>query len=480
MLLSRVLQDMEIDWQGAVPDREISGVCCDSRLVKPGFLFVAIRGFQTDGHRFISKALENGAAAVLCEEASPLAPCAVTTDSRLGLALASRRFYRTDEMKMRLIGVTGTNGKTTSAFLIKQLLEKVEGARVGLMGSIVNMVGDEELHSEHTTPESCDVHALLRRMEDAGCRYCVMEVSSHSLVLHRVAGLRFDVGLFTNLTQDHLDFHGTMENYALAKALFPPQCGVFCVNADDGWAETVSAGANELRRFAVEREADLRAENVRLESGGVEFEAVSREERCPVRLDIPGRLSVYTALTALSACVALGLPLERCAAALGGCRGARGRLERVPGSKDYSIYIDYAVTPDAVENILRTLRAVAPGRLVMLFGCGGDRDRGKRPIMGEIAARLSDFVIVTSDNPRTEEPEAIIREILPGVEGHGTPYVVIPDRVEAIRYAMEHHQKDDVVLLCGKGHEDYQIIGTTKIHLDEREVVAQVLKELEK
>ena len=210
MLLSRVLQDMEIDWQGAVPDREISGVCCDSRLVKPGFLFVAIRGFQTDGHRFISKALENGAAAVLCEEASPLAPCAVTADSRLGLALASRRFYRTDEMKMRLIGVTGTNGKTTSAFLIKQLLEKVEGAKVGLMGSIVNMVGDEELHSEHTTPESCDVHALLRRMEDAGCRYCVMEVSSHSLVLHRVAGLRFDVGLFTNLTQDHLDFHGTM------------------------------------------------------------------------------------------------------------------------------------------------------------------------------------------------------------------------------------------------------------------------------
>ena len=477
MKLSEILQDLDIEWRGASPEQEITGVECDSRTVRPGDLFVAVRGFETDGHKYIDKAVENGAAAVLCEEAAEGVCCAVTSDSRLGLALSARRFYRTDALRMKIIGVTGTNGKTTTTILIKQLLEKVCGAKVGLMGTIVNMIGDEEFHTEHTTPESCDVHALMRQMEDAGCEYCVMEISSHSLVLDRVAGLRFAAGLFTNLTQDHLDFHKTMEEYAKAKALLAKQCDVFCTNTDDEWSDAVSLYAEKLLTYAADRPADLRAENVVLESHAVRFDARAGEESYPVYLAIPGRFSVYNALTALSCCTALGLPLRECCAALSECQGAKGRLEQVPTGGDYSIYIDYAVTPDAIENVLRTLRPIAPGRLVMLFGCGGDRDRGKRPKMGEISARLADFVVVTSDNPRTEEPEAIIEEILPGVRQHDTPYVVIPDRIAAIHYAMDHHEKDDVVLLCGKGHEDYQIIGHTKIHMDEREIVAEHLAE---
>ncbi|MBE6969817.1 MAG: UDP-N-acetylmuramoyl-L-alanyl-D-glutamate--2,6-diaminopimelate ligase [Ruminococcaceae bacterium] len=479
MKLCEILKDIDVRAAAAAMDTDCTGVCYDSRKVQPGDLFVAVKGFTADGHRFIPMALEKGAAAILCEDVPEGCGTWVRcSDSRLGLALAARNFYRDPASEMKIIGITGTNGKTTTAFLVKQLLEKTLGAKVGLVGSVVNMIGDEEIHTEHTTPESCDLQALFRRMADAGCGYCVMEVSSHSLVLHRVAAVRFAVGLFTNLTQDHLDFHETMENYAEAKALLFKNCDHACANLDDGWYDTVMKNAERVYTFSTKRhDADLAAHDIRLESDSVRFCAMEGSELHRTKLHIPGAFSVYNALSAIACCRMLGVGLKECCEALESCKGAKGRVESVPTDGDYSIFIDYAVTPDAIENVLSTLRQVAPRRLVMLFGCGGDRDRKKRPIMGEISARLADFVVVTSDNPRTEDPDAIIVEIVPGVKKGGAPYVVIADRIKAIQYAIDNHQSGDVILLCGKGHEDYQIIGHEKIHMDEREIVADYLKE---
>ena len=479
MKLQSVLKEIHVLSLHAGEDLEISGVAYDSRRVKPGNLFVAVRGFASDGHAFIPMAVEKGCAAVLCEEAPEGdVPYILTDDSRLGLALAGRNFYRDPSREMTVIGITGTNGKTTTSILVKQILEMALGAKVGLIGSISNMIGQEEFHAEHTTPESSDLQALFRQMADAGCTHCVMEVSSHSLVLHRVAGTHFAVGLFTNLTQDHLDFHNTMEEYAKAKSMLFPMCERAAANIDDAWTETVlkDAPAPVYTFSARSDNADLTARDIRLSPSGVRFCALEKGELVRVSLGLPGQFSVYNALAALSCARLLNVPLKDAADALASSHGAKGRVEPVPTDGDYSIFIDYAVTPDAIENVLTTLRDITPGRLVMLFGCGGDRDRKKRPIMGKIAADLADFVIVTSDNPRTEKPEDIIEEILPGVKQGKAPYKVICDRVEAIRWAIENHADGDVILLCGKGHEDYQIISHEKIHMDEREIVAEELR----
>ncbi len=376
-----------------------------------------------------------------------------------------------------MVGVTGTNGKTTATYLLKDMLEKSLGAKVGLIGTNQNMIGEEALHTERTTPESFELQALFRAMADAGCTHVVMEVSSHALCLQRVAGIRFAVGMFTNLSQDHLDFHETMEAYCDAKALLFRQSVKGVYNADDPWAERVTGGAPcPLLSFG-ERAGDLRAENIRLSVDGVTFDAVCEGETVPVRVGIPGGFTVYNALGALAAARALGISLAAGAEALASCAGVKGRVEVVPVPWDYTILIDYAVTPDAIENVLTAVRGFAQGRVVILFGCGGDRDRGKRPKMGRIAAQLADFVVVTSDNPRTEDPDFIISEILPGLEGADTPYMVEPDRVRAIRWAMDHAQPKDVIILAGKGHETYQIVGHEKRHLDEREVVADYIAE---
>lgn len=480
MKLSDILKDINVLASAASGDTEITGVCYDSRKVRRGDLFVAVRGYESDGHKYIAMAAEKGCAAVLCEDAPEGGiPYVRTDDSRLGLALAARNFYGDPSAEMKVIGITGTNGKTTTTILVKQILEKTLGAKVGLIGSISNMIGDEEFHAEHTTPESCDLQALFRRMADAGCTHCVMEVSSHSLVLHRVAGVHFAVGLFTNLTQDHLDFHNTMEEYARAKSLLFPMCERAAANADDPWTETVMKNAPQpVYTFSAKSDdASLTARDIRLAPSGVRFCALEQGELVRVKTNLPGQFSVYNALSAIACARLLGVPLADAAAALETSHGAKGRVEPVPTDGDYSIFIDYAVTPDAIENVLTTLRGIAPKRLVMLFGAGGDRDRKKRPIMGKISADIADFVIVTSDNPRTEDPMSIIEEILPGVREGKAPYKVICDRPEAIRWAIDHHQPGDVILLCGKGHEDYQIIGHEKIHMDEREIVAEYLAE---
>ncbi len=479
MKLEEVLQNINIVTSNADLSMEISGICCDSRRVQPGDLFVAVRGFDSDGHIYIPSAVEKGCAAVLCEEPAEGVPYVVTDDSRLGLALASCAFYRDPSKELTVIGITGTNGKTTTSILVKQLLERCLGAKVGLVGSISNWIGEREIHTEFTTPESVDLQRLFREMADEGCTHCVMEVSSHSLALQRVAGTHFAIGLFTNLTQDHLDFHHTMEEYAAAKSLLFPMCERAAANTDDPWAETVLRDAPQpVYTFSVKTDnADLTARDIRLSASGIRFIALEQGELTRVSLPLPGMFSVYNALAALSCVRILGVPLTAAAEALENCSGARGRVEPVRTDGDYHIYIDYAVTPDAMENVLHTLRDIAPARLVILFGCGGDRDRGKRPKMGKIAAELADLVIVTSDNPRTEDPNAIIEEILPGVEEIGTEHVVLPDRREAIRWAIENHKPEDVILLCGKGHEDYQIIGKEKIHMDEREIVADIIRE---
>ncbi len=479
MKLSEILRDIEILSAAADMDTEIGGVSYDSRRTEPGDLFVAVKGFSSDGHRFIPAAMEKGAAAVLCEDVpADGTPFVQVRDCRLALALASRSFFGEPAKEMTLIGITGTSGKTTSSYLIKHMLETRLGAKVGLIGTNGHMIGDEFLHSEYTTPESYELQKLFRRMADAGCSHVVMEVSSHSLALERVAGVHFDVALYSNLSQDHLDFHRTMEEYAAAKKKIFSMCSAACVNADDAWAAYMTEGADcPILSFAAENEdADLLAREIALSASGVRFEAEFAGERAQVSLAIPGLFSVHNALGVMAVALVLGLPLEDCAAALRDARGVKGRLESVPTDGDYSIIIDYSHKPDALENVLKTLRPVTRGRLIVLFGCGGDRDRLKRPIMGAIAADNADLCIVTSDNPRTEEPETIIDEIMEGFRGRTTEVLRICDRVEAIRTAIDKARAGDVILLAGKGHEDYQIVGHEKRHMDEREIVAEYLK----
>ncbi len=479
MLLSEILKNIPLTRADIPLDTEVTGVWDDSRRVTPGSLFVAVVGYETDGHRYIASALEKGAAAVLCQ--TPPAgegPWLVCPDTRLGLALASANFFGRPADKMRMIGVTGTNGKTTVTNLVKECFERLSGKDAGLIGTNRNMIGARELDTERTTPESRELQELFARMAEAGCAAAIMEVSSHSLYLERVAGIPYEVGVFTNLTQDHLDFHKTMEAYCDAKAILFQNCRVGVVNADDAWTARLTGAATcRLLDFSArEGAAALSAADIRYAPAGVSFTALYGGERVPVTLHIPGRFSVYNALAALGTLLALGFGLKESAAALAECRGVKGRVEVVPTpGKDFTILIDYAHTPDAIENVLRAVKETAPGRVGILFGCGGDRDRTKRPKMAAIAAKLADYLIVTSDNPRTEEPEAIIAEILTGLEGTSVPHAVIPDRREAIRWAIEHAQPDDVIILAGKGHETYQIIGKTKHHMDEREIVADVL-----
>ena len=479
MKLSAILEDIPITAMTADPETEIRGICYDSRYVQPGELFVAVKGLQSDGHRYMADAVKKGAAAVLCQQAPEgECPYVLTPDSRLALCLVSAAWFGRPAEKLTLVGVTGTNGKTTSTILIKHLLEDCLGAKVGLVGTISNWIGDVELPTERTTPESYELQKLFRQMVDAGCTHAVMEVSSHALALDRVAGVPFAAGLFTNLTQDHLDFHGTMEAYAQAKATLFAQCRAGAVNADDPWAPVMLAAAKcPMMTFSAKGEAaDLRAEDMRLTASSVAFTAASGEERVPVRVGIPGAFSVANALTAMAAGRMLGIGLADCAASLGRARGVKGRVEVVPAEDDYTIVIDYAHTPDALEKVLRAMKQVSHGgRVVAVFGCGGDRDRTKRPKMGAIAAAEADYCVVTSDNPRTEDPDAIIADILTGMPD-SAPKTVICSRPDAIRWAMDHHLPGDVIVLAGKGHETYQEVDHVKHHMDEREIVAEHLQ----
>ena len=478
MKLAQLLEHIEVLESTADPGLEIGGISYDSRKTKPGDLFVAIKGFEADGHRFIPKAAANGAAAVLCEDApADGTPYIKIRDCRYGLAIASREFYGNPAARMKVVGFTGTSGKTSSTYILKHVLEAELGAKVGLIGTNGNMIGDRLLHTEHTTPESLELHELFKQMADEGCTHVVMEVSSHSLELRRVAGIDYDVAVFTNLSQDHLDLHGTMDAYAAAKKKLFSQCKTGWVNIDDERGAFMMEGERcPMLRYSARQDAELKASDISLSADGVSFTAAYNGESVPVKLAIPGMFSVYNALGVMAACLSLGMSLKATADGISSASGVKGRMEPVPTDGDYSVIIDYSHKPDALEKALKALRPVTRGRLIVLFGCGGDRDRGKRPIMGRVAAENADLVVVTSDNPRTEEPMDIINEILPGLENSKKPYKMICDRPEAICWAIDNARSGDVILLAGKGHEDYQIIGHEKHHMDEREIVRDFLE----
>ena len=480
MKLKDVIKGLEILSATADREQEITGVSYDSRTTAPGDVFVAISGAAVDGHRFIPMAAEKGAACVVCEHVPEGdIPYVQVASSRKALALMAGNWFDHPAKEMTMIGVTGTSGKTTSTYLIKSILEQKAGAKVGLVGTIQNMIGTQVLHTERTTPESFELQKLFRQMADAGCTHVVMEVSSHALVLDRVYGIRFAVGTFTNLTEDHLDFHKTMLDYCDAKAKLFSMCDTGVLNLDDLYCDRIRRQAScKILTYSVkDNAADLVAKNIRLRPDRVETDVVTGNDICRLELRIPGAFSVYNALAVTLAAMALDIPLPEIAAALKTAQGVKGRAEVVPTpGKDYTVLIDYSHTPDSLENILQTVNGFCTGRTIAVFGCGGDRDPFKRPVMGEIASRLADVAIVTSDNPRTEDPNEIIRQIVAGMQGTGAKYEVIENREQAICRAMDIAKPGDVIVLCGKGHETYQEINHHKRHLDEREVVAEYLE----
>ena len=482
MKLKELLQGLDILESNVSMELNIEAVAYDSRKVTEGSLFVAITGFASDGNRFIPMALEKGAAVVVtAKKPEGNVPYVLVENDRYALAMIGTNFYGSPAKSMTMIGVTGTNGKTSVTLLLKHVLEKTLGAKVGLIGTMENLVGDEVIPTERTTPESFELQGLFARMRDAGCTHVVMEVSSHALTLDRVGGIRFDVAAFTNLTEDHLDFHKTMDAYCDAKAELFARCDRAVINIDDSYAPRMleKAGCPVIRTSI--HAGDLYAENPALHAEGIEFTAVYGGERVAVSLPIPGKFTVYNAMTVIGIALQLGLSLGDCADALKTATGVKGRMEVVPTpGMPYSVLIDYSHTPDALENVISSVKNFCRGRVISVFGCGGDRDPIKRPIMGEIGAKLSDIAIITSDNPRTEVPGAIIEDILRGVKPEYGRFEVVEDRRAAIRYAMDIAEKDDIIILAGKGHETYQEINGVKYHLDEREEVAAHLLELRK
>ncbi|MDR0930582.1 MAG: UDP-N-acetylmuramoyl-L-alanyl-D-glutamate--2,6-diaminopimelate ligase [Clostridiales bacterium] len=450
----------------------LSGVAIDSRKVKPGDVFVAIRGYVTDGHNYIKQAEASGAAYIVCEEQVEgiQIPQIVVEDSRQACADLACRLYDYPADKMKIIGVTGTNGKTTVTHLIKRMIEE-SGKKVGLIGTNYNLIGDEKIEAHRTTPEAVELQGLLREMLDKGCEYVVMEVASHALYLKRVAGITFEAGAFTNLTQDHLDFHNTMDEYFEAKASMFNQTRHKIINIDDDYAARLSEGAFTIS--ATDSAADMYACDVEFTSVGMKFNLNYKGEKKSVSAPLVGKFNLSNLLVAFGVSVTLGVDVDSAIKAIAGFEGVCGRMELIPTNRDFTIVIDYAHTPDGLKNALIALKTEGH-RLVVVYGCGGDRDRTKRPIMGGIAAEYADFSVITSDNPRTEEPSAIIDDILEGVE-KTSHMVVIPNRREAIEYAIKNAWAKDIILLAGKGHEDYQILADKTIHFDEHEIIDEIL-----
>ncbi len=462
---------------------EITGVACDSRQVQPGDLFVAVEGFASNGNSYIPAALQKGAVAVVSQRpAQGNMPYVQVASDRKALARIAANFYGHPAKSLTLIGVTGTNGKTSTTLLLKQLLEKATGKKVGLLGTMENYIGSTPLPAERTTPESLELQGLLAKMRDGGCTYGIMEVSSHAIALERIQGLHFAVCAFTNLTQDHLDFHGTMLAYGKEKAKLFGRCDKAVINLDDEWAGCmIEAAAAPVLTLSCKRPALLTAEAVTLTAQGVMFTAVFGGEKAKVQLPIPGSFTVYNALTALGIALQLGLDLHTSCYALSGAKGVKGRAEIVPTpGRPYTVIIDYAHTPDGLYNILTAAKGFATGRVIVVFGCGGNRDRAKRPLMGKIAADLADIAIVTSDNPRWEDPCAIVQDILKGADKEKNTCIVLENRVQAIQYAMDIGQKNDIIILAGKGHETYQELRGSRIEMDERLIVGAYLEETEK
>lgn len=458
-------------------ETEISGITCDSRQVKPGFAFVCIKGAKSDGHDYAEKALENGAAVIIAERDLGLEVQIVVSDTHAAYADMCANWFGNPADSLKLLGVTGTNGKTSVTYMMKKILEKA-GYKVGLIGTIQNMIGDEIIAAHNTTPNAYELNSLFALMKAKGCTYVIMEVSSHALDQSRVYRLTFEAAMFTNLTQDHLDYHITMENYLAAKKKLFRMCKTAVINSDDPYSAELIKGLDcKISTYSMGDTSTYSAKGVNYRPASVEYEFVSDSEIGHISVNTGGKFTVYNSLCAAACAAEIGIPLVTVASALKELHGVKGRAEVVPTGRDFTVIIDYAHTPDGLKNILSTFRECKKNRLIAVFGCGGDRDKTKRPIMGNIAAHFSDYAIVTSDNPRTEDPSAIIEDILEGMKGAVIPVKVIENRIEAIKFAVSIAKKDDIIVLAGKGHETYQILNTGTIHLDEREVVAEALAE---
>lgn len=480
MLLKDLLKNSKYSLVKGSEDVDIKNLCYDNRKVKDGDLFLCVKGFKVDGHSFIEDAIEKGAKVIVLEEDKNIdadVTIIKVDNTRKALAEMSSNFFNNPKDKLKIIGITGTNGKTTSAFIIKSILEKA-GKKVGLIGTIANYIGDKKIHTERTTPESFELHELFAEMVKEGVEYCVMEVSSHSLDLYRVYGIEFEAGIFTNLTRDHLDFHKTFDNYYNAKFKLFKNSKLSLVNLDDSYGERVLEDLNKNKldkvTFSINKNSEFKAYEVKSSSNGSEFKLDINNNSEKFIINIPGLYNVHNALGCILTAYKLGIDLEFIKEGISNVT-IPGRCEMVAKERNlpYSIIIDYAHTPDGLENILETIKGFAKGRIITVFGCGGDRDKVKRPQMGEIACKLSDIAVVTSDNPRTEEPMAIINDIINGLNYDN--YMVVEQRYDAIEKAMSIAKKDDVILIAGKGHETYQILATGTIDFDERKVVYEIL-----
>ena len=485
MKLNQLLERLEYQVAQGSDEIEVTTLINDSRKVEKGSVFVCISGAVSDGHKYIPDVAEKGAAAVVVErdvEAPENMTVIRVEDTRYALALMSAAYFGYPAEKLKVIGITGTKGKTTTTYMIKSILDSV-GYKVGLIGTIEAIIGEKRIPAANTTPESYTIQQYFAQMVEEGCDCVVMEVSSQGLMLNRTAGIPFEIGIFTNLGHDHIgpNEHKDFDDYKRCKGLLFKQCKVGIANVDDKYFRDVFQGATcRTETFGFSEEADLRAENVQLVSRpgylGVAYH-VSGVMDFDVEIDIPGTFSVYNSLTAISVCRHFNVPVEKIKEALRKAK-VKGRIEMIKVSDDFTLMIDYAHNAMSLESLLTTLKEYHPKRLVCLFGCGGNRSKDRRYEMGEVSGRLADLTIITSDNPRFEEPQAIIDDIKTGIGRTNGKYVEICDRKEAIRYAIEHGEPGDVIVLAGKGHEDYQEIRGVKYPMDERVLIAEVLEEL--
>lgn len=482
MLFEKLFAETEILETNVKENMDILQISSDSRKVRKGSAFVCLKGTKYDGHQWISAALENGASLIVCQE-KPQVDCSyvLVKNTRPLLPLLLSVFYSHPEKSFeKIIGITGTNGKTSTSFMIRRIFEEA-GMKTGLLGTTKYLIGDYEYPVDKsevflTTPDPELFYELLSAMREAQVKVLIMEASSHSLYLHKLENIHFTHAVFTNLTQDHLDFHKTMEEYREAKKTLFRQCDHGIFNADDPSFEEISSDLScRVWGFSAEgRDVPFKAENLKVhDADGVRYDFIHHEEKSPIFVPIPGKFTVYNSLAAASLAKLCGISGEVIQKALLSMPGVKGRMERVETNTPYSVFIDFAHTPDAMENVLKTLREFTKGRLITLFGCGGDRDKTKRPIMGRIACQMSDFVIVTSDNSRTEEKSAIIEDIMVGVREFETPHTTICDRTEAIHYALSIAKAGDVILLAGKGHEEYEIDKAGKHDYSEKNIVLE-------
>lgn len=481
MQLQKLLQNIPYTNIQGTEQIEINHIVYDSRKVEKGDVFVCISGFQTDGHRYIPMALEKGAVAIVTEREVSDIPQNVTViqteNNRKTLAQMAVVYYENPTKSLCMIGVTGTNGKTSITYYIQSILSEA-GNKTGVIGTIENRIGDTIIPTERTTPESLELQALLQRMKQEDVSHVMMEVSSHSLDLHRVDGVAYDVAVFTNLTQDHLDYHKTMENYRKAKGLLFAKSEKSVINMDDDAGQYMADCANgSVMTYGIDKDADLKAEQIVVSAEGTMFTLLYKQKSYAVQLHTPGRFSVYNALGAIGACLCLGMDIETVLKGISKNKGIAGRFQSIHSKKGCTAIVDYAHTPDGLVNVLQTAREFAKGRLIAVFGCGGDRDKTKRPIMGECGGKFADYCILTSDNPRTEDPIQILRDVEVGTKSVTKNYEIEPDRKKAIQRAVSLANTNDVILIAGKGHETYQIFADKTIHFDDVEEVQNAFGE---